>query len=58
MGERAKRQIGALVNDSSSGIINTIVGGTEGLMSRRGKKRGRTESENNMEVMQVTKHTS
>lgn len=55
--EKVRRQIKAPVNDGSNGMINMIVGGIGGQMSRRGKKRGRTENKSNMEVMQVTEHT-
>lgn len=56
-GERPRRQIRALVNDGPSGIIDMIVGGKEGHMSMRGRKRGRTENESSVEVMQVIEHT-
>lgn len=56
--EKVRRRIEAPMNDGSSGTINMIVGGIGGQMSQRGKKRGRTENKSNMEVMQVTEHTS
>lgn len=52
-----RKLVRALVNDGFSGMINMIVGGTDGKMSWKGKKRGRHSVENEMEVMQVLEHT-
>ncbi|XP_021616527.1 uncharacterized protein LOC110617827 [Manihot esculenta] len=41
--ERPHNQTGGPVNDGSSGMINMIVGGIGGRMSRKGKKRSRME---------------
>ncbi|XP_043817364.1 uncharacterized protein LOC122725018 [Manihot esculenta] len=55
--ERPRRAGAGPVNDGSSGTINMIVGGTEGRMSQRGKKRGRDRENISAEVMQVVEHS-
>ncbi|XP_021602366.1 uncharacterized protein LOC110607545 [Manihot esculenta] len=57
MAERPRRQTGGLVNDESSRTINMIVGGSGGRMSRRGKKRSRSEEGSSAEIMHIVEHS-